>query len=624
MLTNCQLCRIEAEGKQIEESVMKDALALAHSSIQEIIQAQVNYVQQELISQQSDLLNKKSKYSINQQLYTYLHDNYFEEIKQVYTNIDDSFQQKDVRSELEGKFRSKVLNEIEKNPMWLSENGLVKAMTVDTLIHKAFRESILTPVAQTSENGEMVFRRSDGRQLNQIRPIGCLMNTLPFNHGSAYFSRGDTHVLSSVTLGPHEDCRKLFPTNGSGKERLDYFMLHYDFPPYCTGELGVVHGTNRRMVGHGNLAEKSIKAVLPTFEEFPYTVRVFSECTSSNGSSSMASACGATLSLIDAGVPIKEPVAGISVGLITDESYAQPDLNGIISGNGRYKILTDILGSEDHHGDMDFKVTGTKNGITAIQLDVKLPGGVPVDILNEALDKAKDGRMEILSHINLTIEQSKHQHQHLLKSHLPKAELLKVDIERISQLIGPNGEMISFIRNHYDIVLEIFDEKKGLIYLYGKDPKKVKEAKSLIQDIAIMIKENEIIPNAMIMEVRDFGLILKINKSQVGLLHISEISHDKEILKKPLSELFRKGQKLNVKVIQVDKMVGLYKLSRKVLLPPPLSTGEERDVELIKLIENKDIDPSSSSSSTVEEDDEVEKTIQNIQPPKKWSKSFFR
>jgi polyribonucleotide nucleotidyltransferase len=478
-------------------------------------------------------------------------------------------------------------------------------MAVDSLMHAAFRAAILDQPSPSTQ--EIV--RSDGRKTNELRPITSSLDVLPCVHGSAYFSRGDTHVICSTTLGAYEDSREYMPLNGLGIGKRGFFMLHYDFPPYCTGELGSISQVSRRMIGHGNLAEKAVLPVMPSFEEFPYTVKVHSECTSSNGSSSMASACGSTLSLLSAGVPIKAPVAGVSVGLITEDSFAaygqvEREQENTIH-HGKYVLLKDILGSEDHHGDMDFKVAGTTTGITAIQLDVKLAGGVPLPLLFEGIDLAKVGRLEILDQMLspvtvdtnpmdaspqvqalLTNKASQHSPAMVnLKPQSPRAELLKFDPDRKSQLIGPNGEMLKFIQDLYDVEVSIVvkdkwihmqqdyldkkrtsstvsslissqlhDDEVGVVYIYGQNARYVHEARKLIEDIAVTVKEGDTLQGTIV-DVRDYGAIVQINRGQQALLHLYDITYDNDLLKRPMEEILLKGHRLD---LQVNPFLSLF------------------------------------------------------------------
>jgi polyribonucleotide nucleotidyltransferase len=620
---------IEAGGEQTGETIVKDALTLAHSSVAKIVKAQEEFVSQKKLTNN---LTKKVPLIINEKLYKFLKGKFYNDALMLYSSSENlDLLKKDTRSELEGKFRAKLLENIEKEEFYKNENFLIKSMVVDKIIHEAFRQSVLMKLPNTGKRDFLDFlnvRRCDGRAVDEIRQIQSTTNVLPVAHGSSYFSRGDTHVLCSTTLGSYDDSKEFYALNGSKDLQKAYFMLHYDFPPYCTGELGLVHQVNRRMIGHGALAEKAIKYVIPKFEDFPYTIRVFSECTSSNGSSSMASTCGATLALRSAGVPIKADVAGISIGLFTDSSFS---ISSSGETNGKYCLLTDILGSEDHHGDMDFKVAGTSAGITAIQLDVKLEGGVPLPILFEAMDKAKVARLDILESVknpqqlstplvsssSTATTVSPHEKQ------LPGAALIKVDPNRLSHVIGPGGEMVETIKKFYNVTVNVLDHSDGpslenYVYVYGEKKKDVLEAKTLIEDIGVLVNVNDIFETTSIVDIKDYGLILKVNRSQLGLLHISELTHDPTILSKPLKSLFKKGQMIPSKVTSVDKLTGLIKLSRKALLNDKTSEAGDGscsivDKELLAIIGSEPIKETENAIDTTD-----------IKPPMKWQKAFFK
>lgn len=585
-------------GAQIPENTIKEGLTLAHEEVKKIVEEQQKFITSKKSSNELATLPKKSGFELNSKLYDELKSLFYQDALRLYSNKDEiELRKKDTRSELEGAFRAKLLEYVNEKRSWKDLTAIVKAMAIDKVIHEAFREVILN---SPSDTGALI--RSDGRGLTEIRPLDCAVDILPATHGSSYFSRGDTHVLCSTTLASALECREYYPLNGIGEETKSYFFLHYDFPPYSTGELDSVTVQNRRMIGHGALAEKAIKYVMPPFQEFPYTVRVFSECTASNGSSSMASACGATLSLKSAGVPILADVAGISVGLVTDPSFesdsAQP--------SGNYKILTDILGSEDHHGDMDFKVAGTATGVTAIQLDVKLAGGIPLNILFEALDKAKEARLQILDCLKLP----KHVHPATeVAKKIPSAALVTVDPTRVVHVVGPGGEMLRTIERFYQVKIENDDLS---FYIFGNTETEVKEAKQLIEDIGIMVKPNDMYPNAIVVDVKDFGLVVRLTRSQHGLLHISNLTNDTEILAKPLELSFKKGQVLPVKVTSVDVGTGLIRVSRKACMTNEESRGTV-DTALREILQ-KEVDPAVL----------VEQMKFSIEPPKKWEKAFFR
>lgn len=591
-------CRIEAGGKEVPEDILFNAMELAQLSVKEIIDAQHRLLQStqqeksQIDNADTQITAKKQHFSIPEKVYEEIKDVFWKEAVGIYQTMSA---EKINRGQLEGTLRAKLVEHVNAHPTVGTDHAVVKTMIVDQIMHEAFRAAILAGTSidagqslscrrsaidkafssevqshDTPMDSSIASCRSDGRQMDEIRPISCNINVLPAVHGSSYFARGDTHVLSTVTLGSLQNGRYTTVIDGSCRElvKQDYFTLQYDFPPYCNGEIGNVTGINRRMVGHGNLAERAMRAVLPSVEQFPYTVRVLAECTSSNGSSSMASVCSASLALLDAGVPLKAPVAGLSIGLVTDPTYAvqqqqqQQQESGAAGSmsttpSGKYVLLTDILGSEDHHGDMDFKIAGTSHGVTALQLDVKLPGGLPTALLKEALFAGKKARGDILNKMQAAIREQERIGWRS-NDHIPKAVMLTVDANRLSYLVGRGGEMINFIRETFDVTIEIMPGKKRqakvedvvekeLVYVFGLDRNMVTEAASLIQDIAVMVKEGDTVL-ATVVEVKDYGVFVKINQGQEALLHLSEISHDKELMKLPLEELFKRGQKVEVQV----------------------------------------------------------------------------
>jgi polyribonucleotide nucleotidyltransferase len=378
---------VEAIGEQVPEEVIQQAMALANTAVCDIIDTQVRLVREikEKKTQEAAAAalargeaegesaalpagtGKKGYFTVPAAMAEYVHALGYDRSLEVYSNgVSD----KAARGRGEGKLRGELLQAVNEHPEWGQQHVVVRSMAVDAVMHKAFRAVLLRQSAEVTPE----VRRSDGRALDEVRQIGSAVEVLPTVHGSSYFARGDTHVLSTVTLGSYKDRRTVLPIDGTVEPKEQTFMLHYDFPPYSTGEMGNATAPNRRMVGHGNLAEKALRPVLPSFDVFPYTVRVYCECTGSNGSSSMASACAGSLALYDAGVPLKAPVAAVSVGLVTDESVAL-DLEGASAtaeadgattetaqtaqmAGREYVILRDILGSEDHHGDMDYKIGG--------------------------------------------------------------------------------------------------------------------------------------------------------------------------------------------------------------------------------------------------------------------------
>lgn len=539
--------RIETIASEISEEQLKEAIELAHKEVQNIIKEQLGCLQigdksidstnefsQDVVSSSSIAAIAYNGFDLTADLKAVAMRMAYDRAYAVYFTPDET----DMisigdRSRSEGKLRAELLREIESVTEFNDQHLIIRQLAVDYVMNKAFRDAVLT-------NG----KRVDGRTTTKLREISSYSDVLPTVHGSSYFKRGDTHVLCTTTLGPKSEAKSLRPINGMREDSEEYFFLHYDFPPYCTGELGLASGLNRRMIGHGNLAERALRPVMPSIHIFPYTVRLFAECTSSNGSSSMASACAATLALMDAGVPISSPVAGVSVGLITDDSSLQSSTTGdgaTVDTYSNYKLLKDILGSEDHHGDMDFKIAGTTTGVTAIQLDVKLDGGVPLSLLIEALEVARLGRLEILESINQCIPQ----HRSTVKPHAPHAAMIQFNPEMIEAVLGQRGQIIKLIQEKCDCEIDTTEE--GEAYVFGSNADLVQEAKELIEDLVMTVKENDT-ATAEVVDVKDFGVVVKVNRAKEGILHISQFSHDPQITHVQLPELLQIGMKFPVKV----------------------------------------------------------------------------
>ncbi len=371
-------------------------------------------------------------------------------------------------------------------------------------------------------------KRPDGRKSNQIRPLSCEVGVLPRTHGSGVFYRGLTRVLSILTLGGPADQQLLEGMEIVGKKR---FMHHYNFPPFSSGETAPMRGPKRREIGHGNLAEKALLPLIPDPEKFPYTIRIVSEVLSSNGSTSMASVCAACLALMDAGVPIKEPAAGISIGLAKDEE------------TGKYKVLTDIQGPEDHFGDMDFKVAGTKNGITAIQMDVKI-GGISKEIMQEALEKAKDARLQILDIIKKTLPEPRKS----LSPFAPKIFILTINPSKIGEVVGPKGSVINKIIEECGVTIDI--EDTGLVFITGTDEAGVEKAVNWIKGIVKEVAVGEIFTGT-VRKIMDFGAFVDILPGQSGLVHISKLVPYQI---KRVEDVVKVGDKIPVKVTSIDEM----------------------------------------------------------------------
>ena len=381
-------------------------------------------------------------------------------------------------------------------------------------------------------------KRPDGRGFDDIRQIDCQVGFLPRSHGSALFTRGETQAMVSCTLGTGRDEQKV---EGLVDEFGQDFMLHYTFPPYSVGEARMIRGPGRREIGHGALAEKALEQVKPDKEDFPYTIKIVSDITESNGSSSMASTCGGMLAMMDAGVPIKSMVAGISVGLISD--------------GDDYKLLTDIIGDEDHFGEMDFKVTGSEKGITAIQLDIKAEG-LPHDIMVAALERARQARLKILGMMSETIAAPREQ----LSEHAPKIVSIKIDPEYIGKIIGPSGKTIRAIQEQTGSLIEI--EEDGTVCISCMGGNGHLEARDMIETMTTPPKVGKVYPTAKVVSVKEFGAFVEISPGIEGLCHVSELS-DQFI--KNVEDVCKVGDQIAVKLILIDEQ-GRFKLSRKAAL----------------------------------------------------------
>ncbi len=380
-------------------------------------------------------------------------------------------------------------------------------------------------------------KRIDGRSFDQVRQISCEVNYLPRTHGSSLFTRGETQALVTATLGSERDQQRVETLGGEENNR---FMLHYNFPPFCVGEARMLRGPSRRDVGHGTLAMRGLSAVLPSEEDFPYSVRVVSEVLESNGSSSMATVCGGSMAMMDAGIPIKEPVSGIAMGLIKEKE--------------KVVILSDILGDEDHLGDMDFKVVGTEGGITSLQMDIKIDG-VDRDIMAQALEQAKAGRLHILSEMRRGIAVAREE----VSVHAPKYLVHKINPDKIRDIIGPGGKIIKELSAEYDAKIEVDDS--GLVKIFTLDGAR---AEDLIEKIKEITAEVEIgkVYKGLVKSIKDFGAFVEILPGTDGLVHISELDN-KRVAK--VTDVVAEGDTLEVKVLDVDNR-GRIRLSRKALL----------------------------------------------------------
>ncbi|KYG64299.1 polyribonucleotide nucleotidyltransferase [Bdellovibrio bacteriovorus] len=379
--------------------------------------------------------------------------------------------------------------------------------------------------------------RIDGRDVKTVRSIANEVGLLPRAHGSGLFTRGETQCLGTVTLGTGDDEQMVDALLGTQKRK---FMLHYNFPPYSVGEVGRFGGQGRREIGHGNLAERALKAVLPDHEKFPYTIRIVSEVLESNGSSSMGSVCAGTLAMLDAGVPIKGNVAGVAMGLIKE--------------GDRVAVLTDILGDEDHLGDMDFKVAGTPTGITALQMDIKIDS-VSFDVMEQALAQAKEGRSHILNEMEKVIKVARGQ----ISEFAPRIETIKIKPDKIREVIGSGGKVIRGITEATGVKIEIEDD--GTIHIASADPEATKKAIAMINDIVAEAEVGKTYKGRVV-KIAEFGAFVEILPNTQGLLHISEIANERV---RAVTDVLKEGEMIDVKVLEVDR-AGRIKLSRKALL----------------------------------------------------------
>jgi polyribonucleotide nucleotidyltransferase len=392
--------------------------------------------------------------------------------------------------------------------------------------------------------------RLDGRSLDQVRPLDMEVDVLPSPHGAALFTRGETQSLTTVTLGTPLDELLI---ESAAKSEYSKFILHYNFPPYSTGEVKFLRGASRREVGHGNLAQRSLKQMMPG-GDFAYTVRVVSDVLESNGSSSMATVCAGSLALMDAGIPVPKHVAGVAMGLI--------------SKSGQFAVLTDILGDEDHLGDMDFKVTGTREGICGIQMDIKVDG-LPIEVMRQALEQARRGRLHILDAMYQCIPAARED----VKPHAPRMVRMFIDREFIGAVIGPGGKVIQEIQRETGTTINIEEKNnQGEVSIFGTDKEKVERAHNWVKGIvAVPVEGDEY--EAVVKSIMPYGAFVEFLPGKQGLLHISEVSWKRlETLEGVLNE----GDKVKVKLTGTDPKTGKFKLSRKVLLPKPEGMTEDR------------------------------------------------
>ncbi|MFR7607849.1 polyribonucleotide nucleotidyltransferase [Odoribacter laneus] len=514
---------VEGEMSEVSEKEMLDAIKFAHVAIKE-----------------QCLVQKELAEAVGKTKRTYCHEVNDEELRKdvwdkCYQKAYDVARQCNANKHLRGELLKQVGEEyMETLP---EEEREAKKMMVARYYHDVEKEAMRRMILDEGV-------RLDGRTTEQIRPIWCEVGYLPGPHGSAVFTRGETQSLSTVTLGTKLDEKIIDEATEKGKER---FLLHYNFPPFSTGEAKASRGVGRREIGHGNLAHRALKRMIP--EDFPYTVRVVSDILESNGSSSMATVCAGTLALMDAGVPMKKPVTGIAMGLITDK------------GCEKYAVLSDILGDEDHLGDMDFKVTGTVDGITATQMDIKVDG-LPYEILEKALEQAKRGRLHIMNIVRETLPEPRPE----LKPHAPRIQTIIIDKDQIGAVIGPGGKIIQDIQEKSGATVNIEEvDNKGIIDISASNAESIQIALNRIRAIVARPEEGEVYEGT-VKSIMPFGAFVEILPGKDGLLHVSEIDY-KRIEK--VEDVLKEGDKIQVKLLEIDKKTGKLRLSRKALLPKP-------------------------------------------------------
>ncbi|NPB04396.1 MAG: polyribonucleotide nucleotidyltransferase [Thermotogae bacterium] len=505
---------IELGGKEVPEEVLIEALRVAQEPIELIVDVQ------------EDLQERLGKEKFQPTLLKYP-----EGLKEEVESLVEGRLLEALLSGTKGE-RNEALERLKEEVIEkLSEKYPDSEVEIGDILYKLERDLLRKYVLEND-------RRIDGRALNEIRPLSAEVGVLPRVHGSAIFSRGETLALVSTTLGTHEDMQMMTELD---VEEFKRFMLHYNFPPFSVGEVRPMRGPGRREIGHGNLAEKALEPLIPDEETFPYTVRVVSDILSSNGSTSMASVCGGSLALMDAGVPIREHVAGISIGLITS-----PD-------RSTYKLLTDIQGMEDFFGDMDFKVAGTRKGITAIQLDLKIDG-LTLDMIEAALNRAKEARYHILDFMNGVISKPREK----VSEYAPKVITLRIDPSKVGDVIGPGGRVIKSIISQTDTKINI-DDETGNVFIYGSSYEGVEKAKNLIEEITADLEVGKTYIGE-VYRIEPYGIFVRIGKKE-ALLHISEYDF-KRTTPEELKRSVKIGDRLLVKVIDIDEF-GRIKVSRK-------------------------------------------------------------
>jgi polyribonucleotide nucleotidyltransferase len=506
---------VEAGAKEVSEAQVVEALEAAHGAIKQIVNAI------------DDLARAGGKAKLKVSKKDIGHEFYREVEEKVLVPLTEAMR---IRGKLENYDKvDEVLDELVSS----IPEGEVERRTDAKSIFKELKEKVLRD--EVLDLGV----RLDGRKFDEVRPIWAETSVLPRTHGSAVFTRGETQALVTCTLGTAEDAQKIESFEG---ETWKSFMLHYNFPPFSVGEVAFMRGPGRREVGHGALAERALVPMIPGEETFPYTIRIVSDILESNGSSSMASVCGGSLAMMDAGVPLKSPVAGIAMGLVMNEA------------NGKYAVLSDIAGAEDHYGDMDFKVAGTAEGITALQMDIKV-GGITTEIMQKALEQARRGRLHILEKMREALASPRQS----ISAHAPRIVTIRIPVDKIRDVIGPGGKMIRSIIERTGVKIDVEDD--GRVNVASADETSAQKAISIIQELTATPELNKTYLGK-IQRITDFGAFVEIMPGTDGLLHVSEIANHRV---KDVRDELKEGEQILVKVINIDP-TGKIRLSRKALL----------------------------------------------------------
>ena len=522
--TDKNLMMVEGEAKEASEEDLIKALELAHDAIRVQIKAQEELRAKKGITQKRDYKKPEQNEEIKEKVTAFTKDKIYQIAKAGSAKHERSDAFKLLKDELIASLGEEADDKTKKLAKKYYEDlqwEVVRSMIIDDRI------------------------RLDGRQLDQVRPLAMEVDPLPTPHGSALFTRGETQSLTTVTLGTPLD--ELL-VESAAKSVYTKFLLHYNFPPFSTGEVKMIRGVGRREVGHGNLALRSLKQVMPG-SDYAYTVRVVSDILESNGSSSMATVCAGSLALMDAGVPLPKHVSGVAMGLITRND------------DGKYAILTDILGDEDHLGDMDFKVTGTRDGICGVQMDIKVDG-LSMDVMREALEQARKGRLHILNAMYECLPA----HRADVKPHAPRMIKLIIDKEFIGAVIGPGGKVIQEIQKETGATINIEEVGNfGEVSIFSANKESVEKARNWVNSIVAVPKEGEVY-EAKVKSIQPYGAFVEFLPKKEGLLHISEVSWKRL---DTLEGVLKEGDVIKVKLIGIDQKTGKFKLSRKILMPKP-------------------------------------------------------